>query len=376
MQACPATLYFFPFLDLRVMIEKAQKLIEKYEELESELARPEIVANQDQYSKIHKAYKNMAEARDAALRYIAMRGDFAEWKAVLESGDDAEMTAAAKVELAQLAPAIEALEKKLQILMVPKSPYDNRNAIIEIRGGTGGDESALFAGDLFRMYRGYCERAGLRVQITSASEGSVGGFKEIVMEVLGENAYGTLKFESGVHRVQRVPETENQGRVHTSAATVAIMPEAEEVDVEIRDVDLKIDTYRSGGAGGQHINKTDSAVRMTHLPTGIVVTCQDERSQHKNRAKAMDQLRAKLLDLAISTKQQKESAARKSLVGSGDRSAKIRTYNFPQNRVTDHRIELTLYRLESFITGDIQEMVDALQMADAQEKLATMDMGR
>lgn len=358
------------------MIDKAQKVIEKFEELEHQLARPEIVANQDQYSKLHKAYKDLTEAKLASERYISLCSDFAEWKSVLESGDDAEMTAAAKLELASLGPQIEELEKRLQILMVPKSPYDSRNAILEIRGGTGGDESALFAGDLFRMYRGYCERAGFKVHVTSASEGTVGGFKEIVMEVIGPGAYGTLKFESGVHRVQRVPETEAQGRVHTSAATVAVMPEADEVDLEIREVDLKIDTYRSGGSGGQHINKTDSAVRITHMPTGVVVACQDERSQHKNKAKAMDQLRSKLLDAAIAKKEQGEASARKALVGTGDRSAKIRTYNFPQNRITDHRIELTLYRLEQVIAGDVQELIDALQMADAHEKLAAMEVGR
>jgi len=358
------------------MLDKARKLIEKYEELEYQLGRPEIASNQEQFSKLHKSFKNMSEAHAAAVRYVSLRGDFAEWKSILEAGEDADMVAAAKVELAGLGPEIEALEKRLQILMVPKSPYDSRNAILEIRGGTGGDESALFAGDLFRMYRGYCERTGLKLQVTSASEGSVGGYKEIVCEITGDGAYGILKFESGVHRVQRVPETENQGRVHTSAATVAVMPEADEVDVQIRDVDLKIDTFRSGGAGGQHINKTDSAVRMTHLPTGIVVSCQDERSQHKNRSKAMDQLRSKLLDLAISQKQQSEASQRKALVGTGDRSGKIRTYNFPQNRVTDHRIDLTLYRLESVIAGDLQELIDALQMADAQEKLAAMEVGR
>jgi len=253
------------------MLDKARRLIEKYEELEHQLGRPEIASNQEQFSKLHKSFKGMTEAKEAAQRYMSMRADFAEWKSILEAGDDADMVAAAKLELASLGPQIEALEKRLQILMVPKSPYDNRNAILEIRGGTGGDESALFAGDLFRMYRGYCERIGLKVQVTSLSEGTVGGFKEVVCEITGDGAYGILKFESGVHRVQRVPETENQGRVHTSAATVAIMPEADEVDVQVRDVDLKIDTYRSGGAGGQHINKTDSAVRITHLPTGIVV---------------------------------------------------------------------------------------------------------
>jgi len=354
------------------MQDRVKKLIERYDELEHELARPEVVANQEQFSKVHRAFKSLEDARTAGLEYLGLCADLAEWKAML-AGNDPEMSLAAKSEIGPIEARIAELESRLQILMVPKDPWDARNAILEIRAGTGGDESSLFAGDLFRMYRGYCERMGFRVEITEASEGSVGGYKEIRLFVTGADVYGTLKFESGVHRVQRVPDTETQGRVHTSAATVAVMPEAEEVDIEIRDADLKIDTYRSGGAGGQHINKTDSAVRITHLPTGVVVACQQERSQHKNRAKAMEELRSRLLDAAIAEKERKEATTRKALVGTGDRSAKIRTYNYPQNRVTDHRIELTLYKLESVMAGDLQDFIDALHMADAQSKLGVQD---
>lgn len=357
------------------MLNKARKLIEKSEEIESELGRPEIVSDQERFSKLHKSYKGLEKAKVAALHYISTCADLEEWKSALNSGDP-ELQSAAKAEVTILQKSIEEQERELQLLLVPRDPYDQRDVILEIRAGTGGDESALFAGDLFRMYRGYCERRGWRIEVLDTSEGTAGGFKEIKLRIAGDSVYGVLKFESGVHRVQRVPDTEAQGRVHTSAATVAVLPEAEEVDIEIREVDLKIDTFRAGGAGGQHINKTDSAVRITHLPTGVVVACQDERSQHKNRAKAMHELRARLLDAAIAEKERKESANRKAQVGTGDRSAKIRTYNFPQNRISDHRIELTLYKLEAFIQGDLQEMLDALQLADAQEKLASMDLGR
>lgn len=350
------------------MKEKAQKLIEKYEEIESELGRPEIVADQAAYTRLHKTFKGIEKAVIKAREFLKLESDLEEWKSALGESD-AELVACAKEEISEIEKKLPGVIDELQILMVPKEPWDFRNATIEIRGGTGGDESALFAGDLFRMYRGYCDKVGWKLTIQEASEGTVGGFKEIRAFIEGESVYGTLKFESGVHRVQRVPETETQGRVHTSAATVAILPEAEEVDVEIREADIKMDTYRSSGAGGQYINKTDSAVRLTHIPTGVVVSCQEERSQLKNRNKAMQMLRARLLDAAISKKEQEEAASRKALVGTGDRSAKIRTYNYPQNRVTDHRIGLTLYSLETVMTGNIQEIIDALQIANAQEKL-------
>jgi peptide chain release factor 1 len=350
------------------MKEKAQKLIEKYEELESELGNPDIVADQVRYSKIHKQYKGIEKAVLKAKEYLQIISDLEEWKIAL-SDSDPEMVACAKEEISSIEKKLPEMTDELQILMVPKDPWDFRNATLEIRGGTGGDESALFAGDLFRMYRGYADRMGWKMTIQEASEGTVGGFKEIRVFIEGESVYGTLKFESGVHRVQRVPETETQGRVHTSAATVAILPEAEEVDVEIREADIKMDTYRASGAGGQYINKTDSAVRLTHIPTGVVVSCQTERSQLQNRLHAMEMLRSKILDEVIAKKEKAEAANRKALVGTCDRSAKIRTYNYPQNRITDHRIGLTLYSLDQAMTGDIQEVINGLQMANAQEKL-------
>ena len=357
---------FLILLNLHPMKDKAKKLIEKYEELESELGNPDVLADQARYNKIHKQYKGIEKAVVKAKEYLQMLNDQEEWKAALGDSDP-EMVAMAKSELSDIEKKLPGITDELQILMVPKDPWDYRNATLEIRGGTGGDESALFAGDLFRMYQGYCSRMGWKMTIQDASEGTVGGYKEIRVFIEGDSVYGTLKFESGVHRVQRVPETETQGRVHTSAATVAILPEAEEVDVEIREADIHMDTYRSSGAGGQYINKTDSAVRLTHIPTGVVVSCQTERSQ--NRLHAMEMLRSKILDAVIAKKEQEEAASRKALVGTGDRSAKIRTYNFPQNRVTDHRIGLTLYNLDKVITGDLDEIINGLQMANAQEKL-------
>jgi peptide chain release factor 1 len=350
------------------MQDNAKKVIEKFEELEAELSRPEVVSNQEVYTRLHKQFKGIEKSVIKSREYLQLCDDLKEWKEALQSRDD-ELVACAKEEIPPLEKKIEALSAELQILMVPKEPWDFRNATIEIRGGTGGDESALFAGDLFRMYRGYCDRMGWKMTIQDVAEGTVGGYKEISAFIEGDGVYGTLKFESGVHRVQRVPDTETQGRVHTSAATVAILPEAEEIDVEVRESDIKMDTYRSSGAGGQYINKTDSAVRLTHIPSGVVVSCQEERSQLKNRNKAMHMLRSKLLDAAIAKKEQAEASSRKALVGTGDRSAKIRTYNYPQNRVTDHRINLTIYSLEKIMTGDIQEIIDGLQMANAQEKL-------
>lgn len=352
------------------MENKVRRLIERFEELESEMGRPDVVADQEKFTKINKAWSALREAHDMGRAYLLLCADRMEWQSALQGGGDAELQAAARSELQAINSQMEEMEKKLQILMVPRDPWDNRNAILEIRGGTGGDESALFVGDLFRMYKAYFDRVNWRAQVLELSEGTAGGYKEAKLLVSGDGVYGSLKFESGVHRVQRVPATESQGRVHTSAATVAVLPEAEEVDVEIREADLKVDTYRASGAGGQHINKTDSAIRITHIPTGTVVACQQERSQHKNRAKALEELRSRLLDRAIAEQQQTQAASRKAQVGTGDRSAKIRTYNYPQNRVTDHRINFTLYQLESFVAGDLQEMLEALAMADAQEKMS------
>ena len=350
------------------MKDKIQKLIHKYEELESELARPEVVSDQKNYTRLHKNFKGIEKAVLKGKDYLQALAYLEEWQKVVYDPDP-ELSSCAKEEIKELEPKIDNLSQELQILMVPKEAWDFRNATLEIRAGTGGDESSLFVNDLLKMYRGYCDSMHWKMSILDASEGTVGGYKEVVVFIEGDSVYGTLKFESGVHRVQRVPDTETQGRVHTSAATVAILPEAEELDVEIRESDIQMDTFRASGAGGQHVNKTDSAVRLTHIPTGVVVRCQEERSQLKNRSKAMHMLRAKLLDAAIAKKEQEEARSRKALVGTGDRSAKIRTYNYPQNRITDHRVNLTLYSLDSVMTGEIQEIIDALQIANAQEKL-------
>ena len=355
------------------MKEKVQKLIEKYEELESELGNPEVASDPKKFAKLNKSYTDLEEAVTMSQAYLSRLQDQVDFKEVLADGSDSEMVEFAKSELNAIEKELPEMEEKLQLLMVPKDPYDGKSVIMEIRAGTGGDESSIFAGELFRMYRYYCEKQGWRLIVNDVSEGTAGGYKEVKATIEGAGAYGVLKFESGVHRVQRVPETEAQGRVHTSAATVAILPEAEDVDLQINADDLRIDTYRASGAGGQHVNKTDSAVRITHLPTGVVVTSQAERSQIQNRARAMKELQSRLLDKMLSDKQAQEAASRKSLVGTGDRSAKIRTYNFPQGRVTDHRINLTLYKLQYVMDGDLQELINALQMADAQEKLAMIE---
>jgi len=284
------------------------------------------------------------------------------------------LQALAQSEVKRLEGFLPELEKDLKFLFVPKDPADERGAILEIRAGTGGDEASLFVGDLYRMYQYYIASHGWQMSLISCSEGTVGGFKEIIAEIPHEGAYGVLKYESGVHRVQRVPDTETQGRVHTSASTVVVMPIADEMDdIQIRDEDLRIDTYRASGSGGQHVNKTDSAIRITHLPTGLVVACQDERSQHKNRAKAMNVLKSRLLDARLAEQESKEAAVRKAQVGTGDRSAKIRTYNFPQGRVTDHRIGLTLYKIDSVMKGDLRELLDALAMEASAEKLRALE---
>jgi peptide chain release factor 1 len=286
-----------------------------------------------------------------------------------EAGEDEETRQLAQGELDEVEPALDRGRRRLQVALLPAAPEDAKTAVVEVRAGTGGDEAALFAGDLLRMYQRFAERRGWGAEVLSASPGEVGGFKEVVVALRGEGSYGVLKFESGVHRVQRVPETESQGRIHTSAASVAVLPEAEEVDVQIDENELRVDTYRASGAGGQHVNKTDSAIRITHLPTGLVVTCQDEKSQHKNRVKAMRVLRTRLYERALEEERSRRDASRRSLVGSGDRSAKIRTYNFPQSRVTDHRINLTLYRLDEVMDGDLEELIEALRMHEAEQRL-------
>jgi peptide chain release factor 1 len=358
-------------MDLR---QQAQKAIERYEEIEHKLQNPDTLADQAKVRDLSKQHKDLQETVEQSRKYLETLGDLDNWRKAMNDSSDPEMAVMAREEAERITASLPETEQALSFLFIPKDPADSRGAVLEIRAGTGGDEASIFAGDLFRMYQYYCESRRWKVEVLSNSEGTAGGYKEILAEVTGEGVYGVMKYESGVHRVQRVPDTETQGRVHTSAATVVVMPIADEMDdIQIKDEDLKIDTFRAGGAGGQHINKTDSAVRITHLPSGLVVACQDERSQHKNRAKAMNVLRSRLLDAQLAEAEAKESAARKSLVGTGDRSAKIRTYNFPQGRLTDHRINLTLYKLDAVMKGDIQEIIDALALEASAEKLRSLE---
>ena len=341
----------------------------KYEETGQKLTDPEVIADVKQFVQLNKEYKELEPIIETSERYRTALANLAEAKDILSNDKDEEMREMARGEITELEPAIEQMEEQIKLLLIPKDPQDSKNAIMEIRGGTGGDEAAIFAGDLLRMYTKYIESKGWRYEMTSFSDGAAGGYKEVVLKVTGQNVYGTLKYESGVHRVQRVPATETQGRVHTSTATVLVMPEMEEVDVQINKSDLRIDTYRASGAGGQHINKTDSAVRITHLPTGIVATSQDGRSQHDNRDKAMKALVARVYDYFQSQQTEAIDSERKSKVGTGDRAEKIRTYNYPQNRVTDHRIGLTIQQLDRIIEGKLDDIITALINEDQRLKL-------
>ena len=351
------------------MREKLQAIIEKHAHLAEQMTDPDIYGNQEQLTAIAKEHSTMENVVSVGKEYISVLDQIADDKDMLE-GDDEELKQIAQEELEELEKRLITLEEKLKVLLLPKDPNDDKNLILEIRAGTGGDEAALFAADLFRIYTRYAERKNWTLKVMDSSDTGIGGIKEAIVSIQGKGAFGMLKYESGVHRVQRVPKTETSGRVHTSAATLAVLPEAEDVDIEVNEADLKIDTYRASGAGGQHVNKTESAIRITHIPTGLVVTCQDESSQHKNRAAALKVLKSRLLAAEQEKVSQERAAERKSLVSTGDRSAKIRTYNFPQGRVTDHRINFTSYRLNEILDGDITELIEKLKIAEQQELMA------
>jgi peptide chain release factor 1 len=354
----------------QVVYERLESIEQEYEQLSTEMSKQEVASDPEQYGKLAKTQSQLAPIVECFRRYRDERQQMDEAEQILREESDADLRELAEQDRESLGESLEVLEQELKVLLLPKDPFDEKNTIVEIRAGTGGDEAALFAADLFRMYSRFAETKGWKVEVLNSNPTGIGGFKEISFRIAGDSVYSQMKYEGGVHRVQRVPETESQGRIHTSAVTVAVLPEADEVEVDIDPNELQIDVYRSSGPGGQSVNTTDSAVRITHQPTGLVVTCQDEKSQHKNKAKALSVLRARLLAIRRQEEEAERSATRKTQVGSGDRSERIRTYNFPQGRVTDHRINLTLHKLEHVMQGDMQDLVDALIGADRAERMA------
>ncbi len=350
------------------MIEKIKQLEKRYLEINQEMGKPEVVSNRELYSQLAKEYSDLEPIIKKFQEYQNIISQITSTRNMLHQEDDEEIRKLAREEIANLETQLKTVEKEIRQLITPADPNDTKNVVMEIRAGTGGDEAGIFAGDLFRMYQKFCETQNWKIEILDANYSERGGFKEIVFSITGKNVYARLKYESGVHRVQRVPETETQGRIHTSAASVVVLPEAEDVEIDVDPNDLRIDVFRASGHGGQHVNTTDSAVRIVHTPTGITATCQDEKSQHKNKAKAMKVLKARLYDHEIIKQQEKITNQRRSMIRSGDRSEKIRTYNYPQGRVTDHRINLTLYRLDNIMEGNLNSLIEPLQLADYEEK--------
>lgn len=356
------------------LLEKLEAIRLRFEEIGTQITDPAVIADTKKYIKLNKEYKDLEDLVGVSKEYKNLLENIQSTKQLLKEESDEEMRDMAREELEQMEEQLPAMEEQIKVLLLPSDPQDKKNAVVEIRGGTGGDEAAIFAGDLYRMYIKFCERKGWKVDVTHVSEGTSGGYKEVVFNVTGNGVYGILKYESGVHRVQRVPQTETQGRVHTSAASVAVLPEAEEFDVQIRQEDIRKDTYCSSGPGGQSVNTTYSAIRLTHIPTGIVVTCQDQKSQLKNLDKAMIELRTRIYNLEYQKYLDEIASKRKTMVSTGDRSAKIRTYNYPQGRVTDHRINYTIYNLPAVMDGDVQGLIDKLQMEENAERLKESEM--